>query len=235
MSTQKELLRISHVSKKYTMGDDSFYALRDVSLSIFDGEYVAIMGPSGSGKSTLMHSIGCLDHPTEGNVFIDGIDVSTMKETDLAKVRNMKIGFVFQQFNLLRKTSAISNVELPLLYAGVPAKERTARAIEMLTEVGLGSKLQNYPSQLSGGQQQRVAIARALVTNPSILLADEPTGNLDSKSGSEVLSLFDTLHQKGKTIILVTHDESVATHARRIVRITDGAIVKDYKNPIRKK
>ena len=230
MSTRKELLKISHVSKRYSMGDESFWALRDISLSIYDGEYVAIMGPSGSGKSTLMHSIGCLDRPSEGKVYIDGIDVSTMKENELAKVRNAKIGFVFQQFNLLRKTSAIANVELPLLYAGVRAAQRKQRAIALLQEVGLGSKLQNFPSQLSGGQQQRVAIARALVTNPSILLADEPTGNLDSKSGGEVLALFDTLHKKGKTIILVTHDESVALHAKRVIRISDGAIVKDSKN-----
>ena len=228
-NTPRELLRISHVSKRYTMGEESFWALRDVSLRIHDGEYVAIMGPSGSGKSTLMHSIGCLDHPTEGTVSIDGIDVSTLKETELAKIRNKKIGFVFQQFNLLRKTSAIANVELPLLYAGVRATERRQKAIELLTEVGLGTKLQNFPSQLSGGQQQRVAIARALVTSPSILLADEPTGNLDSKSGKEVLALFDTLHAQGKTIILVTHDELVATHAKRIVRISDGIIVKDSK------
>ena len=234
MSTPRELLSISHVSKTYVMGDESFWALKDVSLQIREGEYVAIMGPSGSGKSTLMHSIGCLDHPSEGSISIDGIDISTMHEKDLAKIRNMKIGFVFQQFNLLRKTSAIANVELPLLYAGIKVAERRARAVEMLTEVGLAGKLQNTPSQLSGGQQQRVAIARALITNPAILLADEPTGNLDSKSGSEVLALFDTLHEKGKTIILVTHDEAVATHAKRIVHIADGEIVKDYKNLTKK-
>ena len=226
MSTQRELLRIAHVSKRYTMGDETFFALRDVSLSIYDGEYVAIMGPSGSGKSTLMHSIGCLDHPTEGNVFIDGIDVSTMKETELAKVRNMKIGFVFQQFNLLRKTSAISNVELPLLYAGVKAKERTAKAIEMLTEVGLGTKLQNYPSQLSGGQQQRVAIARALVTNPSILLADEPTGNLDLNTGAEVIKLLcDLQREAGVTLIVVTHSPEVAGRMDRVVEMTPTGLL----------
>lgn len=228
MKTSHELLRISHVSKFYPMGDnETFHALSDVSLTIYDGEYVAIMGPSGSGKSTLMHIIGCLDHPTTGSVSIDGIDISTSKEKELAGIRNKKIGFVFQQFNLLRKTTAIANVELPLLYAGFGAAERRKKAIEFLTEVGLGEKLTNFASQLSGGQQQRVAVARALVTNPSILLADEPTGNLDSKSGSEVLALFDSLHKEGRTIILVTHDESVAKHAKRIVRIADGKIIKD--------
>lgn len=229
MTTQKELLKISRVSKQYSMGDDIFWALQDVSLTIKAGEYVAIMGPSGSGKSTLMHIIGCLDHPTSGTVWIDGSDISTAKENELAGIRNKQIGFVFQQFNLLRKTSSIANVELPLLYAGVSAAERHSRAIELLTEVGLGEKLTNFASQLSGGQQQRVAIARALVTNPNILLADEPTGNLDSKSGSEILALIDSLHKKGRTVILVTHDESVARRAKRIVRIADGKIIKDSK------
>lgn len=227
MTTAKELLKISHVSKQYSMGEDTFWALQDVSLTINVGEYVAIMGPSGSGKSTLMHIIGCLDHPTSGTVRIDGADISTAKERDLAGIRNKQIGFVFQQFNLLRKTSSIANVELPLLYAGIPATERHKRAIELLNEVGLGEKLTNFASQLSGGQQQRVAIARALVTNPNILLADEPTGNLDSKSGSEILGLIDTLHKRGRTIILVTHDETVARRAKRIVRISDGKIIKD--------
>lgn len=229
MTTRKELLKISHVSKQYSMGDDTFWALQDVSLTIKSGEYVAIMGPSGSGKSTLMHIIGCLDHPTSGTVWLDGSDISTAKEKELAGIRNKQIGFVFQQFNLLRKTSSIANVELPLLYAGVSASERHRRAIELLTEVGLGEKLTNFASQLSGGQQQRVAIARALVTNPNILLADEPTGNLDSKSGSEILALIDTLHRNGRTVILVTHDETVARRAKRIVRIADGKIIKDSK------
>lgn len=229
MTTQKELLKISHVSKQYSMGDDTFWALQDVSLTIKVGEYVAIMGPSGSGKSTLMHIIGCLDHPTSGTMWIDGADISTSNEKELAGIRNKQIGFVFQQFNLLRKTTSIANVELPLLYAGVSATERHERAIGLLTEVGLGEKLTNFASQLSGGQQQRVAIARALVTNPNILLADEPTGNLDSKSGSEILTLIDTLHKNGRTVILVTHDETVARRAKRIVRIADGKIIKDSK------
>ncbi len=229
MTTQKELLKISHVSKQYSMGDDTFWALQDVSLTIKVGEYVAIMGPSGSGKSTLMHIIGCLDHPTSGTVWIDGADISMAKEKELAGIRNKQIGFVFQQFNLLRKTSSIANVELPLLYAGVSSSERHRRAIDLLTEVGLGEKLTNFASQLSGGQQQRVAIARALVTNPNILLADEPTGNLDSKSGGEILALIDSLHRNGRTVILVTHDETVARRAKRIVRIADGKIIKDSK------
>ena len=205
----------------------TFTALSDISLTIHEGEYVAIMGPSGSGKSTLMHSIGCLDRPTSGVIKIDGIDIAKTSDKELAQIRNKKIGFVFQQFNLLRKTSSQSNVELPLLYAGVKPQERKSRAVEALTEVGLGEKLGNFPSQLSGGQQQRVAIARALVTNPAILLADEPTGNLDSKSGSEVLALFDDLHKKGRTIILVTHDENVGSRAKRIIRIADGVLIKD--------
>ena len=228
-STRRELLKISNVSKTYRMGDDTFSALDDVSLLIYEGEYVAIMGPSGSGKSTLMHIIGCLDKPTTGSIFIDGLDVTSEKDNNLAAIRNQKIGFVFQQFNLLRKTSAVANVELPLLYAGVKAKERHSHAIQLLRDVGLGEKIGNNPSQLSGGQQQRVAIARALVTNPAIILADEPTGNLDSKSGKDILSIFDGLYKKGHTIVLVTHDESVALHARRIIRIADGKIVNDSK------
>lgn len=223
----RTILEISHISKVYRMDGVSFSALSDISFDIHEGEYVAIMGPSGSGKSTLMHSIGCLDRPSSGVIRIDGIDIAKTNDKELAQIRNKKIGFVFQQFNLLRRTSSQSNVELPLLYAGVKPQERKARATEALNEVGLGEKLPNFPSQLSGGQQQRVAIARALVTNPAILLADEPTGNLDSKSGSEVLSLFDDLHKKGRTIILVTHDENVGSRAKRIIRISDGKLVRD--------
>lgn len=230
MTKSRELLSISHASKVYRLDGVEFTALSDINLTINEGEYLAIMGPSGSGKSTLMHIIGCLDHPTSGVVRIDNIVLSKSSEKILAGIRNKKIGFVFQQFNLLRKTSAISNVELPLLYAGVRSAERRQRAQAILTEVGLGEKLMNYPSQLSGGQQQRVAIARALVTNPTILLADEPTGNLDSKSGAEVLGLFDNLNTQGRTIVLVTHDETIAKHAKRVVRISDGKIVKDSKN-----
>ena len=228
MSTN--VLTISHVSKEYRMDGFTFQALSDVSLSIKKGEYVAIMGPSGSGKSTLMHIIGCLDKPTSGTVTIEDQEITHAKESELSRIRNKRIGFVFQQFNLLRRTPTIANVELPLIYARVSKKERTQRAVEILTRVGLGEKLKNLPSQLSGGQQQRVAIARALVTNPSILLADEPTGNLDTKSGKEILTLFDELHKEGRTLVLVTHDEEVAKNAKRIVKIVDGKIVSDTKN-----
>lgn len=225
----EEVLRVSNVSKVYKMDGVTFTALDNASLIVRKGEFVAIMGPSGSGKSTLMHIIGGLDRPTEGTVVIAGVDTTHATDRALARVRNSAIGFVFQQFNLLRKTSAIANVELPLIYRGTHPRERRERATTVLAEVGLGNKLQNFPSQLSGGQQQRVAIARALVTNPDILLADEPTGNLDSKSGYEILALFGQLHTKGKTIILVTHDQYVAGQAKRIVRIADGRIIEDKK------
>ena len=226
----KDLLRVKGVSKEYRMDGVVFQALKDVTLTIKHGEYVAIMGPSGSGKSTLMHIIGCLDRPTSGTIHIDSIDIAITSDNGLAQIRNKKIGFVFQQFNLLRKTSSLANVELPLLYAGIGSAERKKRATFALEEVGLSDKLRNFPSQLSGGQQQRVAIARALVTNPTILLADEPTGNLDSKSGAEVLELFDSLYKTGRTIVLVTHDEQVAKHAKRILRIADGKIIKDSQH-----
>lgn len=224
-----DVLRISHISKIYKMDGVEFTAVNDISLAIKNGEYVAIMGPSGSGKSTLMHIIGCLDRPTTGKVEISGEDISRASDAQLARIRNTSIGFVFQQFNLLRRTSALANVELPLVYRGIRGGERRSIADKMLRQVGLGEKLNNFPSQLSGGQQQRVAIARALVTDPRILLADEPTGNLDSKSGTEILDLFDGLHKNGRTIILVTHDALVARQARRIVRIADGRIVDDQK------
>jgi len=227
------LLKIANVSKEYKMDGVVFQALDNVSLSIKEGEFVAIMGPSGSGKSTLMHIIGCLDRPTSGKVYIEEHDIFTANDAELAEIRNTHIGFVFQQFNLLRKTSALSNVELPLVYAKVTPKERKERARAMLTEVGLSEKMGNFPSQLSGGQQQRVAIARALVTKPSIILADEPTGNLDSKSGRDIMNIFQNLHDKGGTIVLVTHDEDVAHHAKRIVRIADGKIIADGKPPKR--
>lgn len=211
------------------MGDMVFTALSDVSLTITKGEFVAIMGPSGSGKSTLMHIIGCLDRPTSGKLYIEDQDIFTATDQQLAEIRNTHIGFVFQQFNLLRKTPAIVNVELPLVYAKVVPGERRRRAQTMLTEVGLSDKMDNLPSQLSGGQQQRVAIARALVTHPSIILADEPTGNLDSKSGRDIMDILKALHHKGVTVVLVTHDEQVASHARRVIRISDGSIISDKK------
>lgn len=224
-----DLLTIENVSKQYPIGDSIFHALSGVSLRIKRGEFVAIMGPSGSGKSTLMHIIGCLDRPTSGSIKIEGEDIGSADDHKLAAIRNTHIGFVFQQFNLLRRTSSLENVELPLVYARTTASERKRRAMEMLTEVGLENKIHNLSSQLSGGQQQRVAIARALVTNPSIILADEPTGNLDSTSGKEIMAIFNDLHAKGKTIILVTHDEDVARQAKRIVRIADGEIIADGK------
>ncbi len=225
-----EILRITHISKEYRMDGVTFTALSDVSLTIRKGEFVAIMGPSGSGKSTLMHIIGCLDKPTAGSVFIEEHKISMASEKELAAIRNTHIGFVFQQFNLLRRTTALANVVLPLVYAKIPAKERIQRARDMLAEVGLTDKLENFPSQLSGGQQQRVAIARALVTNPTIVLADEPTGNLDSKSGAEIMKLLEELSRNGRTIVVVTHDPAVAGHAKRIVKIADGAILSDKKS-----
>lgn len=223
----KEILRVSNVSKIYRMEGVTFTALDNVSLTIHEGEFVALVGPSGSGKSTLMHILGCLDRPTNGFVYIDGKDISEESDKELARVRNKYLGFVFQQFNLLRRTPAITNVELPLVYARVPPKERKRRALLHLKEVGLEDKIQNLPSQLSGGQQQRVAIARALVTDPQLILADEPTGNLDSKSGHEILNLFEQLHKLGHTIVLVTHDHDVAHQARRVVHIADGKITED--------
>ncbi len=207
-----------------------FRALDDVSFSIKKGEYVAIIGPSGSGKSTLMHLIGCLDKPTSGQVMLDGKDVSRANEKELARIRNEKIGFVFQQFNLLRKTSALANVELPLIYRSDSVHNRREKSLTRLTQVGLKDKLRNFPSQLSGGQQQRVAIARALVTDPAIILADEPTGNLDSKSGNEIMEIFGKLNQDNRTIIMVTHEKDIADHAKRIIQLKDGKIISDKKN-----
>jgi putative ABC transport system ATP-binding protein len=219
------VVSIRGVKKTYRMDGVEVQALRGVSLEVRQGEFVSIMGASGSGKSTLMHITGCLDRPTEGTVLLDGMDVSDLRDNELAEIRNRKIGFIFQSFNLLARTPAVINVELPLLYAGVPRGERRRRAQEALEMVGLGHRLNHFPSQLSGGEQQRVAIARALINHPSLVLADEPTGNLDSRSGAEVMRILEELNRQGITLILVTHDRAVAEHAGRIVHIRDGLVV----------
>jgi putative ABC transport system ATP-binding protein len=218
---------VSDVTKTYVLGDVKVEALRGVTFTIRRGEYVAIMGPSGSGKSTLMNLLGCLDRPTSGTYLLDGIDVSTLGDDQLAAIRLKKLGFVFQGFNLLARTSALKNVALPLFYAGLGSRARNAAAAAQLTEVGLGDRLDHKPSELSGGQQQRVAIARALVNDPAVLLADEPTGNLDTQTSEEIMALFQQLNAGGRTVIMVTHDEDVAGHAKRIIRLRDGRIVSD--------
>jgi putative ABC transport system ATP-binding protein len=223
------IITIEHIAKIYQVGTEEVHALRDVSLRIDKNEYVAIMGPSGSGKSTLMNMLGCLDTPTSGKYEFKGVDVSNMTDNELAKVRNREIGFVFQTFNLLPRSDALHNVELPLIYAGVSSSERKERARQALINVGLGDRIHHKPNELSGGQRQRVAVARALVTNPSIILADEPTGNLDSKTGEDIMTLFNEIFTQGNTIILVTHEEYIAEHAARIMRLRDGLIEKDEK------
>ncbi len=221
------LIETRDLWKTYQMGDEEIHALRGVSISIERGEYVAIMGPSGSGKSTLMNLIGCLDTPSKGTYLLNGKEASQMNDNELARIRNEEIGFVFQTFNLLPRATALHNVELPLVYAGIPKKDRIDRAKAALEKVELTPRMHHRPNELSGGQRQRVAIARALVNNPSILLADEPTGNLDSKTGVEIMSLFDRLHQGGNTIILVTHEADIAMHAHRVIAIRDGSVERD--------
>jgi putative ABC transport system ATP-binding protein len=223
------LIRLQKISRRYQMGAETIHALHEVTLEIQRGEYVAIMGPSGSGKSTLMNLIGCLDTPTSGLYELNGVDVSQMNDNQLAEVRNREIGFVFQTFTLLPRSNALHNVELPLIYAGVTAVERRKTALQALSDVGLADRVHHKPNELSGGQRQRVSVARALVNQPSILLADEPTGNLDSKTGAEIMELFSHLAQKGHTLIVVTHEEDIARQARRILRIRDGLIASDEK------
>jgi putative ABC transport system ATP-binding protein len=225
------IITLRNVAKIYEVGTEKVHALRDISLTIDKGEYVAIMGPSGSGKSTLMHILGCLDTPTKGEYFFKGQKVSEMDDNELAEIRNKEIGFVFQTFNLLPRSDALHNVELPLIYAGIPSAERKERARKALEHVGLGDRLRHKPNELSGGQRQRVAIARALVTEPSIILADEPTGNLDTKAGEEIMLLFNEIYEQGNTIILVTHEEYIAKHAERIIRLRDGLI--EAAEPVR--
>jgi putative ABC transport system ATP-binding protein len=224
VSDRVKVFAADGISKVYTIGDIEVHALRSISFAIENGEYVAIMGPSGSGKSTLMHIMGCLDRPTSGSMYLRGKDVSSLSDGDLAEIRNAEIGFVFQNFNLLPNISILENVELPMIYAGVPPKERRARAVRALEMVGLGDRLHHKPSEVSGGQRQRASIARAIVNRPAIVLADEPTGNLDSVTGTEIMELFDELNANGNTIILVTHERDVAEHASRIIHILDGRV-----------
>ena len=221
------LIRLDSIRRSYEMGSETVHALRGVSIAIERGEYVAIMGPSGSGKSTLMNVVGCLDTPSSGTYELNGNNVSEMDDNALAEIRNREIGFVFQTFNLLARSTALRNVELPLIYAGVGLEERREIALNALRDVGLGDRVTHKPNEMSGGQRQRVAVARALVNKPSILLADEPTGNLDTRTGTEILGLFATLSAKGNTLIVVTHEENVARHARRIIRIRDGLVASD--------
>ena len=225
------LITIKDIGRKYVIGAEVIHALKSVSLTINKGEFVALMGPSGSGKSTLMNILGCLDTPTQGEYILNGINVSHMTDNQLADVRNKEIGFVFQTFNLLPRNTALDNVGLPLIYAGVKKAERRERSRRALENVGLGNRVEHKPNELSGGQRQRVAVARALINNPSIILADEPTGNLDTKTSAEIMALLEEIRAKGNTIILVTHEEDIARHAHRIVRMRDGLIEKDFQNP----
>ncbi|EAQ37786.1 ABC transporter ATP-binding protein [Dokdonia sp. MED134] len=224
------LIKIRNIIRDFPLGNEIVHVLKGIDLDIDKGEYVAFMGPSGSGKSTLMNLLGCLDTPTAGSYVLNGRDVSQMSDDELADVRNTEIGFVFQTFNLLPRTTALDNVALPMVYAGLSKSARNKRAEEVLTDVGLADRMDHKPNQLSGGQRQRVAVGRALVNKPSIILADEPTGNLDSKTGVEIMALFDAIHAAGNTVILVTHEEDIAEHAHRVIRLRDGVIESDVKN-----
>ena len=233
--TEQPLIDIKDIGRKYVIGAETIHAIKSVSLQVKKGEFVALMGPSGSGKSTLMNILGCLDTPTRGDYLLNNIRVSEMSEDEFADVRNKEIGFVFQTFNLLPRSTSLDNVALPLVYAGINKTTRTERAKSALESVGLGNRVHHKPNELSGGQRQRVAVARALINNPSIILADEPTGNLDTKTSIEIMGLLEEIHSKGNTIILVTHEEDIAQHAHRIVRMRDGLIEDDYQNDLIKK
>ncbi|WP_055445267.1 ABC transporter ATP-binding protein [Lacinutrix himadriensis] len=224
------VIEIKNIIRDFKLGTETVHVLKGIDLNIERGDYVAIMGPSGSGKSTLMNLLGCLDTPTSGSYLLNGQDVSKMSDDQLADIRNKEIGFVFQTFNLLPRTTALDNVALPMVYAGKSKSERHARAAEVLTDVGLADRMDHRPNQLSGGQRQRVAVGRALVNNPSIILADEPTGNLDSKTGLEIMGLFDEIHKAGNTVIMVTHEEEIAAHAHRVIRLRDGVVESDTRN-----
>jgi len=226
---ENPLIKISDIKRNFVLGEEIVYVLKGIDLQINKGEYVALMGPSGSGKSTLMNLLGCLDTPTSGTYILNGKDVSKMKDDELAEIRNKEIGFVFQTFNLLPRTTALDNVALPMIYAGYSKSERKARAEEVLTQVGLSDRMDHHSNQLSGGQRQRVAVARALVNKPSIILADEPTGNLDSKTSVEIMKLFNEIHANGNTVILVTHEEEIAEYAHRIIRLRDGLVESDTR------
>ncbi len=228
---ENSIIQTEHLQKIYVMGKEKVYALRDITLTIFKNDFVALMGPSGSGKSTLMNLLGCLDTPTAGRYYLNGRDVSRLSDDEMAEIRNKEIGFIFQTFNLIPRLSALDNVALPLIYAGVPGTERLAIARQKLEAVGLGDRMDHKPNELSGGQRQRVAIARALVNNPSIILADEPTGNLDTKTSVEIMAILEALHEAGNTIIIVTHEPDIAEHSHRIIRLRDGLVESDERNP----
>jgi putative ABC transport system ATP-binding protein len=228
---QKIIIELKNINREFVLGDEVIQALKEVTLNIYKNEYVALMGPSGSGKSTLMNILGCLDTPTSGQYFLDGNDVSKLHDNSLAEVRNKQIGFIFQTFNLIPRLSTLENVTLPLIYAGWSKKQREERAVEVLQQVGLGDRMKHKPNELSGGQRQRVAVARALVNNPSLILADEPTGNLDSKTSYEIMCLFEEIHNHGNTIVVVTHEEEIASYTHRIIRLRDGLVESDGPNP----